>query len=116
MNTHGNVGQVMRPQQHGSVRWAGEYGERLVSVRYRYDPVARLRHTTVELIVETVPWNPPAPAAALIPVAYEEEDLPRQLRARGATWEPTLRCWWVPLSVVRDLHLDKRLDTPHRST
>jgi hypothetical protein len=112
MNTFGKVGQAILPQQHGARRWAEQYGQQLVTVRYRYDPVSGLRHTTVEIVVESAPWKPAVPATALIHVAYEEEDLRRQLRARGATWEAGLRRWRVPLSLLKELHLENRLDTP----
>lgn len=114
MNTFGKVGQAILPQQHGARRWAEQYGQQLVTVRYRYDPVSGLRHTTVEIVVESAPWKPAVPATALIHVAYEEEDLRRQLRARGATWEAGLRRWRAPLSLLKELHLENRLDTPSR--
>lgn len=57
-------------------------------------------------------WKPAVPATALIHEAYEEEDPRRQLRARGATWEAGLRRWRVPLSLLKELHLENRLDTP----
>ena len=112
MNTFGKVGQAILPQHHGARRWAETYGNQLVTVRYRYDPVSGLRHTTVELVVESAPWQPAAAATVLLLVAYEEETLRHQLRSRGATWEPALRRWRVPLSVVKELHLENRLDTP----
>ncbi len=112
MNTYGKVGQSLLPGQHGARRWTAQYGTQLVQVRYRYDPVSGLRHTTVELVVETSPWSPPLPATALVKVGFEEEALRQRLRAAGSIWEPALRRWRVPLPLVRELQLENRLDTP----
>ena len=42
----------------GTPKLLARYGERLVCVRYRYDAARKVRHKTVELIVETAPWVP----------------------------------------------------------
>ncbi|MDA0766518.1 MAG: hypothetical protein O3A92_06820 [Verrucomicrobia bacterium] len=112
MNMFGKVGQAILPQHHGARRWAEEYGEKLVRVRYRYDSVAGLRHTTVEIAVDSAPWQPALQPTALIHVAYDEEKLRHLLKARGATWEPALRRWRVPLPLVQELQLENRLDSP----
>jgi hypothetical protein len=111
MNTFGKVGQVILPQQHGARKWAAEHGNSLVCVRYCYDPVACVRHTTVEITVESAPWQPPLPDTVLIHVAFEEESLRHQLRARGATWEAAMRRWRVPTSVIEELNLKNRIDS-----
>ncbi len=49
-----------RPGQAGTKKYLARYGERLVCVRYLYDERNRCRHKTIELIVETVPWEPNA--------------------------------------------------------
>ena len=112
MNTFGKVGQVIPPQQHGARKWATEHGDSLVCVRYRYDPVACVRHTTIEIAVESAPWQAPLLDTVLIHVAFEEESLRHQLRARGAIWEPAMRRWRVPSSVIEELNLKNRIDSP----
>ena len=42
----------------GTPKLLARYGEQLVCVRYRYDAARKVRHKTVELIIETVPWVP----------------------------------------------------------
>jgi hypothetical protein len=49
---------TLAPGQNGTRKLLARYGERLVRVRYRYDAARKVRHKTVELIVETVPWEP----------------------------------------------------------
>jgi len=48
----------LAPGQNGTKKLLATYGERLLRVRYRYDAALGMRHKTVELIVETTPWNP----------------------------------------------------------
>lgn len=54
---------VRRPGQHGTKRHVEQYGDRLVCVRYRYDEAGRRRFTTVEIIVDEAPWEPPTDLA-----------------------------------------------------
>jgi len=48
----------LAPGQNGTKKLLARYGERLVCVRYRYDRARKVRHKTVELIVETTAWEP----------------------------------------------------------
>ena len=42
----------------GTKKLVARFGERLVCVRYLYDPQTRRRLKTVELVIETVEWEP----------------------------------------------------------
>ena len=55
------------PGQNGPKKLAARYGERLVCVRYRYDAQRKVRHKTVELIVETTLLVPRARNARRAP-------------------------------------------------
>lgn len=89
-----------RPGQAGTKKFAERYGERLVCVRYRYDPDKGLRHKTVELIVETVPWMPRARRARrrdeemiAVHIGYGETELRERAKRLGALWRPNHRLW-----------------------
>ena len=49
---------TLLPGQKGTRKLQRQYGDALVRVRYRYDGERRRRLTTVELIIEDVPWEP----------------------------------------------------------
>lgn len=49
---------TLRPGDRGTKKLVQEFGQKLLCVRYRYDPVRRMRHKTVELVVESAPWDP----------------------------------------------------------
>lgn len=80
-----------QPGQPGTKKLLARYGERLVAVRYCYDEALNCRHKTVELIVETVPWNfqPRAPRMrdeemVAVRIAYAETDLRERAKRLGA--------------------------------
>lgn len=49
---------TLAPGRNGTKKLLARYGEQLVRVRYCYDAARKVRHKTVELIVETVSWEP----------------------------------------------------------
>jgi hypothetical protein len=51
----------LKPGQKGTKKLHTQYGDRLICVRYRYDPQLKKRFKTVELIVEERDWKPSAP-------------------------------------------------------
>lgn len=117
---------VRRPGEKGTRKLVEKYGERLICIRYRYDPARRKRLKTVELVIAEEDWLPPEPhpqelkPAGLGPkpfytrrvgirLAYDEVDLRRQVKAVGGMWDPAERLWFVPEEYVRRLGLVQRV-------
>jgi hypothetical protein len=107
------------PGSHGTKRYTERFGERLVCVRYRYDPRRQRRLTTVELIVDEGPLIPQAEAAIPHPnrhdflhVAYTEATLRRKVKDAGGKWLPDKRLWKLPYHAVRSLGLQSRVVKP----
>jgi hypothetical protein len=86
---------TLRPDQNGTKKLVQRYGERLVCVRYLYDPQAGRRLKTVELIVEAVAWR----RRARLPrghdeeivaarIAFQETELRERVKRLGAIWRP----------------------------
>ncbi len=112
--TKGKVRLTLRRGDPGTKRWAEQYGEKLVSVRYRYDREELRCYTTVELIVDERPWHPepPLPDADRlvgVRVAYQEEALRRSIRTAGGQWDAQTRLWWLPLHTTVQLGLQSRI-------
>ncbi len=106
----------LAPGQNGTKKLLARYGEQLVCVRYRYDAARKVRHKTVELIVETTPWNPRQRNARREPhdmvavrIEYSETALREQIKAAGAIWRPKHRLWEVDWKTVRELGLRDRV-------
>src|ERR1700693_3042960 len=85
---------TLRPGDKGTKKLVQEFGQKLLCVRYRYDPVRRMRHKTVELVVESAPWDPARqsldgrgrsggrpPVLVGVRVEYREEELRRRIKA-----------------------------------
>ncbi len=89
-----------RPGQDGTKKLALRYGARLVAVRYLYDAKQSCRHKTVELVVETVPWEPRPRSPrrrdeemVAVRIAYHETVLRERAKRLGALWRPQQRLW-----------------------
>jgi len=108
---------TLRPGQNGTKKLQDKYGDRLLAVRYRYDPVRRIRIKTVEIIEEEFPWSPPLPAGrspdelVFVQLGYAEVGLRNQVKAAGGIWKPERKLWRVPLSIVFALGLESRIVT-----
>jgi hypothetical protein len=101
---------TLQPGQKGTKRLAHQYGDRLVCVRYRYDPKKRRRYKTVELIVDEQAWAPePKPGAVVaVRVRWGEAELARAVRAAGGEWDKTKKVWRLPYREVVALGLQQR--------
>ena len=106
----------LAPGQNGTKKLLARYGEQLVCVRYRYDAARKVRHKTVELIVETAPWVPsrrnprrkPEDMVA-VRIGFSETALREQIKTAGAIWRPKHRLWEVDWRTVRELGLQGRV-------
>ena len=87
------------PQSPGAGRCAASYGEQLVCVRYRMDPVRRRRLTTVEIVLDEAPTLNSVRVG--VQVAWGEKELGRSVRAAGGSWDPNANVWMLTLGQVK---------------
>ena len=106
---------TLRPGQRGTKRLARRFGDRLVAVRYRYDAERRRRLKTVEVIVDEVPWEPPASALVAVRVRLDEPVLRGRVKEAGGRWDPRRKVWELSYGAVRALALENRLVAGHES-
>jgi hypothetical protein len=104
----------LKPGQKGTKRLTAEYGEALVCVRYRYDEASRTRIKTAEIIVDKVPWTPPARKYAdsdLVPVriAFAEEELKEIARSAKGRWNPDVKLWFIQYGKIKGTVLEKHI-------
>lgn len=104
------VAKKLHPGQAGTKRLHKRYGEALVCVRYRHDPLKLYRFTTIELLVDAAPLRPRLFDIASFGLHLErgEADLRRAVRAAGGRWDPQDRLWWLQGALIR------RMDLVHR--
>jgi hypothetical protein len=100
----------------GTPKLLARYGERLLRVRYQYDAKRGLRHKTVELIVDSVPWSPRQRNARREPydmvalrIEFSVTALREQIKSAGGIWRHKQRLWEVDWKTVRELGLQARV-------
>ena len=114
-----------KPGQKGTEQLVRQYGNRLICVRYRYDPLAGKRYKTAEIIVSESDWQPehdwtqsePAPAQepkqttpwVAIKLQYHERELQRQIKSIGGHWNPKHKLWYAPEWHIRQIGLADRI-------
>lgn len=100
----------------GTSRLVAQYGDRLLCVRYRYDPARRKRLTTVELVVAQAEWNPLGgvnPSLVVgVRVEYGEADLRERIKAAGGRWDPGSKLWRTSYANAVRLRLADRVVMP----
>jgi hypothetical protein len=106
---------TLKPGQHGTKALMRKYGDNLVCVRFRYDPVNKQRLKTVELVIERSDWTPPlAPFTneTLIPLRIAAGDLQVRniAKSAGAKWNPEKKLWFVRYGKVAGTELEKYID------
>jgi hypothetical protein len=103
----------LRPGDKGTRQLHATYGDKLVCVRYRYDPKARMRYKTVELIVDARPYVPENSkkyfAEVSVRIDYAEQDLRARAKALGARWDPEKKIWRMRFKDALDLNLQDRI-------
>jgi hypothetical protein len=115
--TAGDVRKTLRPGQKGTHRFLRDWGERLVSVRYRFDPARKVRYTTIELVAsELRPWAPPHRPRpdALVYLSVDRNDWKalRKVREARAWWDAERGLWRVRYDAAERLRLRNRIVRP----
>lgn len=111
--------KTLKPGQYGTKSLLDKYGEQLFCVRYRYDEERHLRHTTVELVVETVPYQSQASLSKRIigvQIGLRELELQQKVKQAGGKWVRERRLWELPYDQAIALGLKSRmveLDLPN---
>jgi hypothetical protein len=93
----------LKPGKKGTKQLLAQYGDRLVCVRYRYDPQLRKRLKTVELVVSERHWIPRRPRFAAdqivnLRTAFAEHDIRDRAKRAGARWNPDQKVWQIRYS------------------
>jgi len=107
---------TLRPGQPGTRKLVERFGERLLRVRYVYDAAGKRRLKTVELIVESVPWQPRGRLprrrdddVVYVRIGYHETDLRERARRLGAIWRKPQRLWEITFRDSKRLGIEDRI-------
>lgn len=107
---------TLRPGQNGTKKLLERYGARLVRVRYLYDRETRRRLKTVELIVESIPWQPRPrrprrtdDEIVTVRILWQETDLRERAKRLGAVWRPAQKLWEITWGNAKRLGFSDRI-------
>ena len=106
---------TLRPGQAGTRKLVARFGERLVCVRYLYDPIAQRRFKTVKLIVDESLWKPVPrkprrtdEAIVQVRIHWNETLMRSRALALGAIWRPGPKVWEMTWNTSKRLgHSDR---------
>ena len=99
------VAKTYSPDQNGAKRFAKRYGNSLVCVRHRLSDDGQLRHTTVELLIESTPVASRARTLVAVRIPPMDKATRTLLLACGANWLPKHKYWLMPRMVAKNLRL-----------
>jgi hypothetical protein len=105
---------TIQPGQRGAKKFAAQYGDRLVCVRYRQDEQRQKRFKTIELIVEEWPRTSRPPqrrkeSLVFVKVGFPERELRRQIKDVGGVWNPDKQAWGIRYDHAVALGLTSRI-------
>ena len=110
-----SVRRILKPGQKGTVGLVNQYGDQLICVRYRYDPIRKRRLKTVEFIVEEKYWKPDI-YKNLVPncrvgirIGYSETEIRQNVKDAGGKWNAVHKVWELPLDTVFEMDLEDRI-------
>ena len=105
---------TLKPGQKGTKKLLKRYGDRLVCVRYRYDPRNKKRYKTVELIEEELDWDVKSPlpgpeTKVELKVDWGEADIGVKVKRAGGVWNAEKKVWEIAFGQVERLGLVERI-------
>ena len=108
------MSKKLKPGQPGTKRLVGQYGQRLLCVRYRYDGVQGKRFKTVELIIEENLWQaPPRPLrpeqVVGLRIGIKERGLQARIKTAQGKWNERQQIWELRYDKVVELGLTERI-------
>ena len=107
---HMRVVKKLAPTSRGAIKLHEQFGETMICVRHRVDANAKIRFTTVELLVGSAPIKTRSEQLVEVKIDWEEQSLREIVKRAGAKWDGKARVWRMPRRLAGILRLTDRLD------
>ena len=107
---HMRVVKKLAPTNRGAIRLSEQFGKSLICVRHRVDAKAKIRFTTVELLVGKAPIKARSERLVEVKIDWNEQSLREIVKQAGAKWDGKGRVWRMPRRLAGILRLTDRLD------
>lgn len=104
------VVKKLEPTSRGAIKLAEQFGKSLICVRHRVDAKAKLRFTTVELVVAKAPIKIRSNALVSVRIDWNEGALRRMVQVAGAKWDGQTKRWRMPKRLAGILRLADRIE------
>ena len=109
-----DVGQMrvvkkLAPTSRGAIKLKEQFGHTLICVRYRVDLKAKVRFTSVELLVGKAAIKVRSERMVGVRIEWNEQSLQEVVKAAGARWDGTARLWRMPRRLAGILRLTDRV-------
>lgn len=99
----------LAPRDRGAIKLAERFGAALVCVRHRVDVNAKVRFTTVELVVARDAIKVRVERWVGVRVHWNETALQEMVRVAGAKWDGRAKVWRMPRRLASILRLTHRI-------
>ncbi len=108
------TGRKLTAGMPGTKKLVEKFGEKLVCVRYKYDPEKKIKLKTVELIIDKGFWDPgesllKRSRKVFVRVNYNETELRMKVKAEGGRWAPGKRLWLIEQAKAKAMGLESRI-------
>lgn len=107
--TRYRVIKTLAPSDRGAIEYARQYAGALVCVRHRTDAKGKVRHTTVELLVQSRPIRPRSRQTVQLRLEPAERTLRAIVETAGGRWNSKQGVWELPSRVATILNLRHRV-------
>ena len=108
------IKKTLLPGDPGTKAVTEKFGEKLICIRYRYDPEKQMRLKTAEIILEAKVWKPdkkriPGNKLIKIRVGKFETTVQTLVQSYGGKRTDQTNTWLLPYCTIKKLNLQKRI-------
>jgi hypothetical protein len=103
------VVKKLPPSSNGAIKLAEQFGKTLLCVRHRVDPEAKIRFTTVELLVAQAPIKVKTQRLVSVQLDWKDNALRKIVMDAGAKRDGKNKLWRMPRRLASILRLTDRI-------
>ena len=108
------IKRIIKLGQFGTKKLVAQFGDNFICVRYIYDSENGRTLKTIELIVESTPWQPnvkriPMNKVVDLRIARNEIELRHRVKRVSGKWNPQKHVWQLAYKKVLELDLAERI-------
>ena len=108
------TGRKLTAGNPGTKKLVEKFGEKLICVRYKYDPEKKIKYKTVELIIDQGFWDPSESLGkrsrkVFVKINYSETELRARLKSAGGRWDRDKKLWEIEYKKAKAMGMEERI-------